>query len=334
MLALAAGTAVVVLAATAAVADKGSAVAQAPPRSDSPPTISGTPQEGSALTANEGRWTGQPTFAFTWLRCDRSGGACSAISGATSRTYTPARVDAGNTLRVRVRATNSDGSRNATSVPTAVIRPGQRPGRGCDANAPLQVQNLSAPERLQITPGTIIPLVVGRSTTSITVRFQVTCKGKPVQGALLYAAAVPFNQFSSVEQPTGADGSAQLTMSRQSGFPAARRQQLLVVFARARKPGENLLGGISTRRLVSFRVDLSGEQQRISWGSGPTIPPRSRNFARPERFWSRRRRLLPDDGLTRTDMAAGGAAATSGRCRLLVRLRSPQSPIGWAKVHS
>jgi hypothetical protein len=257
MLALAAGTAVVVLAAVAAVADKGSAVAQAPPRNDSPPTISGTPQEGSALTANEGRWTGQPTFAFTWLRCDRSGGACSAISGATSRTYTPARVDAGNTLRVRVRATNSDGSRNATSVPTAVIRPGQRPGRGCDANAPLQVQNLSAPERLQITPGTISPSPVTRSTTSVTVRFQVTCKGKPVQGALLNAAAVPFNQFSSAEQPTGADGSAQLTMSRLRGFPAARQQQLLVIFARARKPGENPLGGISTRRLVSFRVDLS-----------------------------------------------------------------------------
>jgi hypothetical protein len=258
MLALAAGTAVVVLAAVAAVADKGAAVAQAPPRNESPPTISGTPQEGNTLTANEGRWTGQPTFAFSWRRCDRSGGACSAISGATSRTYTPARVDVGSTLRVRVTATNSDGSRNATSVPTAVIRGGgPRPGRGCDANAPLQVQNISAPERLQITPGTISPSPVTRSTTSVTVRFQVTCEGKPVQGALLNAAAVPFNQFSPAEQPTGADGSAQLTMSRQRGFPAARQQQLLVIFARARKPGENVLGGISTRRLVSFRVDLS-----------------------------------------------------------------------------
>jgi hypothetical protein len=242
------------------LADVASSAPQAPPANQAPPTVSGTPTEGSTLTANNGTWTNNPTsFTYQWRRCDEDGGSCSNIGGANERTYTLRRPDVGNTIRVRVTARNADGASGpATSVPTAVVRQAAAPApTGCQGNGPIQIANVALPDRLLIDGQSISPSVVTRTTNAITVRFRVTCQGKPVQGALVYAEAVPFNQFSSPsEQPTGADGWATLNMTKQRGFPAADRQQLLVIFARARKAGENLLAGVSTRRLVSFPVNL------------------------------------------------------------------------------
>ena len=249
----------VVLAAVAGFAEVADSAPQAAPANQSPPTVSGTPEEGKTLTTSNGNWTGTApiTFSYSWRRCDSDGGSCSAISGANQRTYVLKQVDVGNTIRSRVTARNNDGSTPSTSVPTAVVRVAPAPATGCNGNAPIPIANVSLPDRLNIDGQSITPSVVGRSTTTISLRFRVTCTGKPVQGALLYADAVPFNQFSTpAEQPTGADGFATLTMNRAAGYPATSRQELLVIFARARKAGEDVLGGVSTRRLVSFPVDL------------------------------------------------------------------------------
>ena len=98
-----------------------------------------------------------------------------------------------------------------------------------------------------------------RNTRTIRVSFQVVaCDGRPVEGALVYATPTPYQQFSATEQPTGTRRLAVLTMPRLRFFPASNQQQLLVVFVRARKPSDDLLGGISTRKLVSFTVRLGG----------------------------------------------------------------------------
>jgi hypothetical protein len=241
--------------------------ASARPANTSPPRISGTQQQGKTLTGDRGSWSHSPTsYGYTWTRCDRNGGSCSDISGAHFSTYTLTSADVGATLRLRVSATNSEGTAAATSAPTDVIQrtPAPTPpppsrGRGCPSGGnPDQVANILPPARLLVDAFQPDPPVVTRQTGTLVVRFHITSTcGGPVQGALVYATATPYNQFAvPPEQPTGPDGWATLVFNRLDGFPVSNRQQLIALFVRARKPGETVLGGISTRRLVSVRVRL------------------------------------------------------------------------------
>lgn len=114
-----------VLALTATLAATGDAASSADtaPSNNTPPAITGTAEQGSTLTTNSGSWSGSPapTFAYAWDRCDSSGGSCTAISGATTNTYTLQAADVGHTLRSSVTATNSAGSANQLSAATSVV---------------------------------------------------------------------------------------------------------------------------------------------------------------------------------------------------------------------
>ena len=65
---------------------------------------------------------------------------------------------------------------------------------------------------------------------------------------------MPFDRLSSEsEVVTGTDGWATITFQVLPTFHL-RRGNLVVVFVRARKPGGDVLAGVSARRLVSVRV--------------------------------------------------------------------------------
>ena len=224
--------------------------APARPANAAPPTITGTPQVGQTLTANNGTWTGQQpiTFTYQWRRCDTSGGGCSDISGATSKSYTLTTVDQGNTLRVRVTARNSAGTASATSAPTAVVAKAEAPG-----GSTVQIGEVSLPNRLLIDRVQFRPQPL-RSRRTFTARFHVSdSRNHSVQGALVFVVALPFGTTTTPpEAATGSDGwiTFRMTPTRRVKFGA--RATGIQMFVRARKSGEQLIGGVSTRRLVNL----------------------------------------------------------------------------------
>lgn len=101
-----------------------SAAAQVAPVNTAPPTVSGAPTVGKTLTATDGAWNNSPTaFTYQWLRCNGGGNSCTSVTGAIQKTYMLVAADAGRTMRVRVTATNADGSASAQSEQTAAVQP-------------------------------------------------------------------------------------------------------------------------------------------------------------------------------------------------------------------
>lgn len=246
------------------------AAVAAVPTSVSPPTIAGGTVEGQTLTANPGTWTGTTpiTFTYHWQRCNSTGGSCTGPI-ATGPTHVIGTDAVGDTLRVRVTATNAAGSDSATSTATAVITASATTttatttattpppaSNGCGTSgSTIPVADVSLPAQLSIDESQILPSTVTYGTRSLTIRIHVSACGGSVEGALVYATAVPYGQFSVPnEEPTGSDGWATLQFTALPGFPVSTKQELLVVFVRASAPGASVIGGISARLLISFRV--------------------------------------------------------------------------------
>jgi hypothetical protein len=275
-IALAGGAGAIACAVAAAtLAGSGAAAAKQRPEPVREPTITGTAKEGETLFGHNGTWKNHVNkFAFFWMRCDRSGGSCSNIAGANAFRYKLVNADVGRTIRFKVQATNGDGQAISTSNPSDPVRaagasppppssppPSPPPSNGCPSGSgPADIADISSPAHLILDGQQADPATVTANTQDITIRYHVSSScGGDVRGALVYTTAVPFNQWSiPAETPTGSDGWASMTMHRLSGFPVGPHQQLIALFARARKSGESLLGGISARRLFSLRVNLRG----------------------------------------------------------------------------
>jgi hypothetical protein len=236
------------------------------PRNTSLPTIAGTTREGQTLTAGPGGWTGtQPVrFSYQWQRCDRSGGSCSNIIGATNQTYVLTAADVGRTLRVNVTARNAAGSSSRRSAATNPIEAAPPPGPAGQIRLPngktsIPITSVSLPNRLVIDAVKFTPNPVRSRRTILRVSVHVSdTRGFVVRDALVFVRSTPLVTVTPPELATRLDGWVILATRARVGirgitFPLQRGLNVQF-YVQARKAGEKLLYGVTATRLTQVRT--------------------------------------------------------------------------------
>jgi hypothetical protein len=224
----------------------------APPKNVALPVIIGAASPGNQVHASTGDWAGASgaSFVYSWLRCGATGTNCAHISGGDSPTYTVSSADSGGSLRVRVTARNTAGSTSADSLAVTVTT--------LPSGNVVPVSSLTArPDHLLIKDVKFSPSPFKSPGGSFTLKVHVIVEGttKGVSGALVMVTGIPYNWVHNPpETPTGSDGWVTLKVGTTKSLP---RSGALVMQIRARGPGNtdaDILGGISTRRLVQLSL--------------------------------------------------------------------------------
>jgi hypothetical protein len=208
---------------------------QAPlaPVATAAPRISGLAMVEETLSASRGSWTGSPTLALQWMRCDAQGQNCTDL-GLSGDTYTLIPFDIGKTLRVRITALNGAGARDALSDATAVVselKPtAEKPS--------LAAAKVAAPHRLVADEVLARPKKLSRPG-KVTVTLRVSdSRGFRISGALVTAAVLPGTALVAPgEATTAEDGLVTLVFARGTKLYVKKPRPITLVLT-ARRPGD------------------------------------------------------------------------------------------------
>src|SRR5206468_1154184 len=142
---------------------------------------------GQSLTVDPGTWTGTPTFAYQWQRCDASGANCADIASATAQSYLLTVADVAGTVQAVVTASNAGGPVTATSNVSAVIaaasdttppvfsgvptlpltyEANSASGSSPNYTLPTAVDAVDGPVPVTCTPASGAPMALGSTTVS------------------------------------------------------------------------------------------------------------------------------------------------------------------------
>lgn len=219
------------------------------------PTISGTAQVDQKLRVEPGRWNGaQPiTYAYQWLRCDSGGNNCITLAGFDDDNYVLREGDVGKRLRVRVTASNGDGTSSALTAATAVVTvPSGPPGaiKLPSGETSIPVTSVPSTERLIVDTVAFDPTVVRSRDTTITIRVKVKdTRGYVVRDVTVFVRSTPVVTTEAPQAKTATDGTVTYTVRPESDFPL-RNGYSVQFFVKAYRQGDNPLAGVAGYRLV------------------------------------------------------------------------------------
>jgi hypothetical protein len=174
------------------------------------PTIAGSSEVGSTLTASPGSWLPLPsTIAYQWERC-LGAGSCAPIAGATGASYELSQTDANAQVEVEVTAADTSGSTTAASAPSpTVVLAGSLVASGAaNGSNACNTAQLGA----EIGSGATARVSLGQRAT---VHGELDCGGTPVAGAALDLALAPARgstPTAHAQVETSADGSFSYTV--------------------------------------------------------------------------------------------------------------------------
>ena len=139
-----------------------------------------------------------------------------------------------------------------TTTPTTTTAPAGPDGQIKLANGKtsIPVTSVSLPARLVVDGVRFSPSPISTRTQPLAIRVHVSdTRGFVVRGALVFVRATPLVTSTPLEQVTDQAGYVTLTALPKQAFPLKRGYHVQF-FIRARKEGESLLAGISSRRLA------------------------------------------------------------------------------------
>lgn len=178
-----------------------------------------------------------------------SGTTTTATTAGTGTTTTTGTTTATGTTTTGTTTTTTGSSGGGSSSQVSGAR------AIADGQTSIPASSVVLPARLTIRRVVFSPRIVRSHKKAVVIRFRVAdTRGFYVRNAAVYMRGVPLHRITIVKEKRTSMAGWVTFKVRPTKQLKLKRGGRLIVFVRARRPGEPLLGGTSTRRLVSLRV--------------------------------------------------------------------------------